>query len=80
MPLSFINRDPTQPNTIFSAKCHAKESDRLGQKCKFVTFEQPLYIKAVGIVLLSPRLEGVILMLSFCDDLHGFNRLHDVRY
>ena len=29
VPVSFINRDPTQPNTILSALCYAKkDSDR----------------------------------------------------
>ena len=44
-----------------------------------ITFEQPLYSKAVGIVLSSPQLEGVIARFSFYDDQHGFNKLHDVR-
>lgn len=64
--LPFINQDPTQPDTIYSAVCFAQnlaEKYRLGL-CP-VTFDQPLYIKAAKIVKSShPGLKNVVVRLG----------------
>ncbi len=71
--LPFINQDPTNPNTIYSAMCFVQ---RLSEKYNLgmcpVTFDQPLYIKAAEIVQASPditricvRLRGFHLLMSY---------------
>ena len=68
--LPFINQDPSDPNTIFSALCFAQrlsEQHNLGV-CP-VTFDQPLYIKAAEIVASSPDLSNI------CVRLGGFHML-----
>ena len=63
--LPFINQDPTNPSTIYSALCFAQ---RLSEKhilgiCP-VTFDQPLFIKALEIVIASPDLTKVCIRLG----------------
>ena len=49
--LPFINQDPSQTDTIYSALCFAQMlSEKYGLGLCPVTFDQPLYIKAAEIV------------------------------
>ena len=62
---SLINMDPNQPDTIYSALSYAHglcEKQKLG--IAPVTFDQPLYIKAVDIVQSSPDLDKVVVRLG----------------
>ena len=58
--LPFVNYDPTQPDTLYSALSFVQDCTR---KYKLgavpVTFDQPLYIKAAEIVASFPDLTGV---------------------
>ena len=63
---SLINRDSTQPIRRVTAR------DR-----SLASFDQLLHIKAVGILLSPPQLEGVVLRLRGFQN--GFNRQRDVR-
>ena len=57
--------DPNQPDTIYSALSYAQglcEKQKLG--IAPVTFDQPLYIKAVDIVQSSPDLDKVVVRLG----------------
>ena len=66
IPLPFINRNPTQPDTIYSALIFAQEeSVHQRQKCCLVTFDQPLFIKALDIVLSTPMMKGKINLLMY---------------
>jgi len=52
--LPFLNSPPSKYDTIYSVLLTAVEKSRsLNQKCCFVTFDQPLYIKARDIVASS---------------------------
>ena len=63
--LPFINMDPSNPSTIYTALRFAlKESRKYNNKTCFVTFDQPLYIKAVEIVEASQDLAGVVVRLG----------------
>ena len=61
----FINQDPTNPSTIYSALCFAQ---RLSGKHMLgicpVTFDQPLFLKALEIVIASPDLTKVCIRLG----------------
>ena len=62
--LPVINMDPNQPDTIYSALSYAQslcDKQKLGVAP--VTFDQPLYIKAVDIVQSSPDLDKVVVRL-----------------
>ena len=71
--LPFVNQDPTNPNTIYSALCFAQKlCEQHGLGACPVTFDQPLYIKAAEIVESSPdlslifvRLGGFHLLMSY---------------
>lgn len=72
--LPFVNQDPSQPDTIYSALCFAQKlSEEHGLGVCPVTFDQPLYIKATEIVKSSPtqlnniviRLGGFHLLMSY---------------
>ena len=66
IPLPFIIRNPTRPDTIYSALIFAQEeSVRQRRKCCLVTFDQPLFIKALDIVLSTPMLKGKINLLMY---------------
>lgn len=76
VPLPFINHDPNNQSTIYTALVYAaKESEKLQQKKVFVTFDQPLCNKAFDILLAaSPdsvlsrvevRIGGFHLLMSF---------------
>lgn len=72
-PLPFINMDPSNLSTIYTALLFARrECDKNRQKTCIVTFDQPLFIKAFEIVLSSDdlndfmvRLGGFHLLMSF---------------
>lgn len=79
-PLPFINLDPGNLSTIYTALCFtAEECKQLDQSTGFATFDQPLYIKAVNIVKsadqssdigkLVVRLGGFHLLMSFLGSL-----------
>ena len=62
--LPFINLDPTRQWTIYSALSYVQtlcEKQQLG--IAFVTFDQPLFIKASEIVHSSFDLDGVVIRL-----------------
>lgn len=75
MPLPFINLDPSNPNTIYTALLFAAEKCHKYNKPCIVTFDQPLFLKAVDIVegsnsesILSKvivRLGGFHTLMSF---------------
>lgn len=76
VPLPFINYDPTNLSTIYTALVYvAKESERLKQDKVFVTFDQPLCCKAFDILFAATpdsrlsrvevRLGGFHLLMSF---------------
>ena len=81
--LPFINMDPSDCSTIYTALSYARaQCDKAGQKTCFVTFDQPLYIKATEIVRSSPELASVVVRLGgfhLLDVLHGCNRIYHVR-
>jgi hypothetical protein len=61
--LPFVNQDPSQPDTIYSALCFAQElSEEHGLGVCPVTFDQPLYIKATEIVKSSPTQQNNIVI------------------
>ena len=63
--LPFINMDPSDCSTIYTALCNARaKCDKAGQKTCFVTFDQPLYIKATEIMRSSPELACVVVSLG----------------
>ncbi len=63
--LHFINQDPTNPNTIYSAMCFVQRlSDKYDLGMCPVTFDQPLYIKAAEIVQASPDLSKICVWLG----------------
>ncbi len=72
--LPFVNQDPSQPATIYTALCFAQKlSEQYGLGICPVTFDQPLYIKAVEIVKschsevksIVIRLGGFHLVMSY---------------
>ncbi|KAK3932952.1 Elongation factor 4, partial [Frankliniella fusca] len=76
LPLPFVHLQPSNPSAIYSSLLYAsQESSKLGQDHCLVTFDFPLYIKAVDIVYASPsdsnlratvlRLGGFHLLMSF---------------
>lgn len=76
MCLPFLNSPPSKYDTIYSVLLTAVEKCKsLNQSCCFVTFDQPLYIKARDIVascstdsevsLVIVRLGGFHLLMSF---------------
>lgn len=82
LALPFINIDPGNPTAIYSALSYAsKESKLAGQPC-IVTFDQPLFLKAVDIVASAStdsdisgvivRLGGFHLLMSFLGCLGKF--------
>ena len=63
--LPFVNQDPSQPNTIYSALYFAQkliDHHNLGT-CP-VTFDQPLYIKATGIVASVTDLPNIFIRIG----------------
>lgn len=72
--LPFINLEPSNPSTIYTALCFAQsQCESYGLKVCPVTFDQPLYIKAAEIVASSTehldkvivRLGGFHLLMSY---------------
>lgn len=63
--LPFINHDPNQPVTIYSALSFVQQlSVRYKLGAVSVTFDQPLYIKASEIVESSPDLTSIFIRLG----------------
>jgi len=63
--LPFINLDPSNPSTIYTALCFAqKECEKHGLRICPVTFDQPLYLKAAEIVAASQNLDKIIVRLG----------------
>ncbi|ELU04096.1 hypothetical protein CAPTEDRAFT_187549 [Capitella teleta] len=63
--LPFINRQPTNPSSIYTALNFAREQSSLhGMETCFVTFDQPLYAKAIEIVASDEILQGVVVRLD----------------
>ena len=63
--LPFINQDPSNLNTIYSAHYFAQQlTERHGLGISPVTFDQPLYIKAVEIDMSSPDLPNIFVLLG----------------
>ena len=63
--LPFVNLDPSNLSTIYSALIFAKKQSELHDIATcFVTFDQPLYIKAAGIIAASPQLDGMVARLG----------------
>ena len=63
--LPFINLDPSNPSTIYTALCFAQtQCEKHDLRICAVTFDQPLYIKAAEIVASSQDLDKVIIRLG----------------
>ena len=63
--LPFVNLDPSNPSTIYSALIFAKKQSELHDIATcFVTFDQPLYIKAAEIIASSQQLDGMVARLG----------------
>lgn len=63
--LPFINLDPGNLSTIYSAILYAQDqSAKHGMTTTVVTFDQPLYLKAIRIVSSTPTFSNVILRLG----------------
>ncbi|KAE8752846.1 hypothetical protein FOCC_FOCC000584, partial [Frankliniella occidentalis] len=76
LPLPFVNLNPSDPTTVFTCLDFAAETaSKHGQQFCSVTFDQPLFWKAMDIILSSPqnspvrkvivRLGGFHLLMSF---------------
>jgi len=90
--LPFVNLPPGSLNAIYSVLAYAaNEFKRYEQQTCFVTFDQPLYAKAVNMVASSPtnselssvvvRLGGFHLLVSFMGAVGctmGGNRLKEI--
>ena len=71
--LPFINLDPTNLSTIYTALLFAQsEASKYNRNYCIVTFDQPLFIKAVYIITAIPELANVVarfggfhLLMSF---------------
>lgn len=63
--LPFINKPAGNPSAIFTALVFASDQCRtVGQTTCFVTFDQPLYAKAVEIASSCPQLTNVVIRLG----------------
>ena len=63
--LPFINLDPSNSSTIYTALCFAADECLKQKQCHcVVTFDQPLYWKAVNIVEGSEELSSLIIRLG----------------
>jgi hypothetical protein len=63
--LPFINLEPSNPSTIYTALCFAQtQSDKHNLKICPVTFDLPLYQKASEIVAASRDLDKVVVRLG----------------
>ena len=62
--LPFINLDPSNPSTKYTALCFAADDCLKQRQChNVVTFGQPIYWKAVNIVEGSEELFSLIIRL-----------------
>ncbi|XP_034250200.1 uncharacterized protein LOC117650724 [Thrips palmi] len=75
LPLPFLNLPPSKPTTIYSVlRYSAEDAAKRNQHC-LVTFDQPLYVKAVDLVLaeepngplkaVTPREGGFHMFVSY---------------
>ncbi|ELT96415.1 hypothetical protein CAPTEDRAFT_203052 [Capitella teleta] len=63
--LPFINLQPTDPSSIYTAlNFSRKQSSLHGMKTCFVTFDQPLNAKAIEIVASDEILQGVVVRMN----------------
>ena len=63
--LPFINLDPGNLSTIYTALCFAQQQCEMHKlKVCPVTFDQPLYIKAAEIVASSPNIKNIFIRLG----------------
>ena len=63
--LPFINLEPSNPSTIYTALCYAQKlCDDNNLRVCIVTFDQPLYQKASEIVASSNQLQTVVVRLG----------------
>lgn len=63
--LPFINLEPSNPSTIYTALCFAQKlCKKHGLQICPVTFDQPLYIKAAEIVAAEQDLDKIIVHLG----------------
>ena len=63
--LPFINLDPSNLSTIYTALCFAQaQCEKHGLQVCPVTFDQPLYIKAAEIVASAEDLDKVVIRLG----------------
>jgi hypothetical protein len=63
--LPFINMDPTNLSTIYTALLFAQnEASKYNRNYCIVTFDQPLFIKAVDIITATPDLSNVVARLG----------------
>ncbi|KAK3927182.1 Protein asteroid-like protein 1 [Frankliniella fusca] len=63
--LPFVELAATDPNAINTALCYAAaDAKKRHQDGCFVTFDQPLYMKAMKIVTADPSLGGVVVRLG----------------
>lgn len=65
LPLQFVNSPPSNYDTIYTVLNFAsKKCTTMNQDTCFVTFDQPLYIKARDVVEKTPMLSNVIVRLG----------------
>ena len=63
--LPFINLDPNNLSTVYTALLFAQsEASKYNRNYCIVTFDQPLFIKAVDIIAASPELANVVARLG----------------
>lgn len=63
--LPFINLDPNNLSTVYTALLFAQsEASKYNRNYCIVTFDQPLFIKAVDIITASPELANVVARLG----------------
>lgn len=77
--LPFIRAPPTDYNTVFTSLMEASNRSKAhGQKITFVTFDQPLFIKARDIVEsgFNPELNSVVVRLGVFHLLLSFYEMH----
>lgn len=63
--LPFINANSSDLSTIYTSVCAAiKESEGLQKSYTIITFDQPLFQKAIEMVSSNPELSTVIIRLG----------------
>ncbi|ELU05771.1 hypothetical protein CAPTEDRAFT_216916 [Capitella teleta] len=73
--LPFINLQPTNPSSIYTALNFVRKQSSLhGMETCFVTFDQPLYAKAIEIVASDEILQGVVVMHKTKESLSALHK------